>query len=32
MKWWLIAYPEEGSYLWDIPLYLVDDDIVNAKI
>jgi len=32
MKWWLVEYPEEGRYLWDIPLYLVDDEIVNAKI
>jgi len=32
MKWWLVASTEEGHYLWDIPLYLVDDEIVNAKI
>jgi len=32
MNWWLVEYPEEGHYLWDIPLYLVDDEIANVKI
>ena len=32
MKWWCISQEGDSYYMWDIPLYLVDDDIINAKI